>query len=63
MDLERLKNKLTTNNKPMENYEITLLTSQGMKVEVYNTSLSLEEFTAQMIEKYGTFITYQSKQI
>lgn len=47
----------------MENYEITLMTSQGLKVEIYNTTLSLEEFTAQMIEKYGTFITYQSKQI
>lgn len=46
-----------------EKYKIVLLTPQGLKTEIYSTSTPLEDFTAEMVKKYGTFTTYTSKLI
>lgn len=52
-----------TNTTPSEIYEIILLTSQGLKTEIYNTLQPLKDFETSMIEKYNTFTTYTSKLI
>jgi hypothetical protein len=50
-------------NAEYKKYEIVLLTTQGLKTEIYNTSQPLKEFQKQMIDKYKTFTTYTSKLI
>lgn len=48
---------------PTEKYKIVLFTQQGLKTEIYSTETQLEVFNAEMVKKYGTFITYESKLI
>lgn len=45
----------------MKTYLITLLTPSGVKTEIYKDSQDLEEFTAEMATKYGTFVTLKSE--
>lgn len=48
----------------MKTYSITLLTDKsGIVTETYKTSQLLHDFTAQMVAKYGKFITLKSIEI
>jgi len=47
----------------IEKYKIVLLTPQGLKTEIYTTDEDLKQFEAEMVKKYGTFTTYESKLI
>jgi hypothetical protein len=41
-------------------WQIVLFTPQGMKTEIYNTSsMPLEQFEANMVEKYKTFVMHK----
>jgi hypothetical protein len=44
-------------------YEIQILTPSGIHTLKYNESENLQEFEKKTVEKYGTFITIQSKKI
>lgn len=51
----------------MKKYKIKLLTSAGVKIEDFtndpNTPNCLENFEKEMINKHGTFITLEAKEI
>jgi hypothetical protein len=47
----------------MKTYKIVLLTPQGIKTETYTDTQPLNEFEAQMVDKYGTFILQSSNKI
>jgi hypothetical protein len=47
----------------IEKYKIVLLTKQGLKTEIYTTDKDLKQFETEMVQKYGTFITYESNLI
>jgi len=41
-------------------WQIVLFTPQGVKTEIYNTSsMPLEQFEANMVEKYKTFVMHK----
>ena len=46
-----------------EKYKIVLLTTQGLKTEIYTTDKDLKQFETEMVQKYGTFTTYTSNLI
>lgn len=48
----------------MKTYQITILTDRnGIVNEIYKDTQLLHDFTAQMITKYGKFITLKSIEI
>ena len=47
----------------IEKYKIVLLTKEGLKTEIYSTDKDLKQFETEMVQKYGTFITYESNLI
>lgn len=51
------------NTQPIEKYKIILFTQQGLKTEIYSTDKDLKQFETEMVQKYGTFITYESNLI
>jgi hypothetical protein len=56
--------KTIEKNSKKETWEIVLLTSQGLKTEIYiPLEKSISKFESEMIKKYGTFTTYSSKLI